>query len=201
MTTTIHPRIRRFTALVGTAALVSGAGLGVAQAQDTTTTPAKPAKSARPHGGPSAAQVKALAEKLGVSTTELRSAMAATRPSRTAGARRGGPGDMAAAIATALDADPAKVQSILESSRPVDAAPPKPGTKPDTTALVAALATGLGLEQSVVSDAVAKVEAAKRAEHEARHAEMAAALAEKLGLTTAKVQAALEATRPAKPAR
>jgi hypothetical protein len=198
----MSPRIRRFTALVGTAALVGGGGLGVAQAatdgaQSTTTKRA----AQRGHGGPTAAQIKTLADKLGVTTAKLKAAMAATRPAKPAGERpgRGGPGDMAAALATALGVETSAVQEILEANRPAKGDRPAPGTKPDHTALIAALAKGLSLETATVEAALAKVDATKEAEHEARHQEMAAALAKELGLETADVAAALEATRPARP--
>lgn len=60
----------------------------------------------------------------------------------------------------------------------------------------AALAKVPGVKAEAAVDAA---EAAHRAEHERRDAAMAAALAGELGLSTAKVRAALEANRPQRP--
>jgi hypothetical protein len=198
----MSPRIRRYTALVGTAALVGGGGLGVAQAATDSGARSTTAKrsSLRGPGGPTQAQLTALADRLGVTAAKLKAAMTATRPAKPAGKRAArGPGDMAAALATALGVETSAVQEILEANRPARGDRPAPGTKPGHTALVGALAKGLNIETATVAAAVAKVDAAKEAEHGARHQEMAAALAEELGLDTADVAAALEATRPAKP--
>jgi hypothetical protein len=189
----MQPRIRRLTALLGTAALVGGGGLGVARAADPGSTSGKPAQSAkRHHRGPSSAELSRLASKLGVTTARLRAAMQATRPAKPTGRRP----DRGAALAAELGVDTAAVKEILDDNRP---SRPARGTPSDHTALAAALAEGLNLDEAVVTAALGKIEAARRAEHDARHAAMAAALAKELGLTTAQVQAAFESVRPRRP--
>jgi hypothetical protein len=183
----MYTRIRRFTALVGTTALVGAGSFGVAQA-------AKNGDDSPNRGrGPTNAQVRTLANELGVSTAKLRAAMAATRPAKPNGTRRDPGGDMAAALAKELGVEASAVEEILEQNRP---SRPARGAKPDPSGLINALANGLSLDEATVTDAVEKVHAAKQAEHEARHDEMAAALAKELGLTTAEVEAALESKRP-----
>lgn len=191
-------RIRRYTAVLGTAALVGGSGLGIAQAQDTST---DRSKTDRPARGPSSADLTALADRLGVSTARLQAAMEATRPARPSGGRREGRrgSDMAAALASALGVQTAQVKAILDDNRPTSH--PRRGTRPDRTALVPALVSGLNTSEADVRAALATVDAAHRAEHEARDARRAAALARELGLSTETVAAALEATRPARPPR
>ncbi|MCZ4494789.1 MAG: hypothetical protein JWP53_3720, partial [Conexibacter sp.] len=89
----IKPKFRRVVVIVGTTALFGAAGCGAASTTNTTTNatasaaagggaqqqaiPAVP--TGRP-GAPSAAQVSALASKLGVSTAKLQAAMQAARP-------------------------------------------------------------------------------------------------------------------------
>jgi hypothetical protein len=65
---------------------------------------------------------------------------------------------------------------------------------------VTALATGLNLDQAAVEAALAKVQAANQADHDARETARFTALAKTLGVDAAKVQAAFEAVRPARPA-
>ena len=185
-------QISKLTAtLVTTALLAFGAG-GVAAAQ-----PNSQSGSQGPRQGPTGAQTSTLAKKLGVTAAELRAAMAATRPDRTSRRDRG---DLAADIASALGEEKAAVQEILDANRPPEPAQrPRPGTAPDHTALIEALASGLNLDEAMVTAAFEKLDAAREAEHEARHAAMAAALAAELGLDADKVAKALEATRPARP--
>lgn len=199
-------RLRKTTAVAASVALVASAGLGAAQAATSSKDRSASSTQQRPgKRGPSAAELNAIASKLGVTTAQLRAAMEATRPAKPAGERRGPGADRAAAIAAALGADVAKVTEILEANRPprpttLPAAGTKP-PKPDQTALIKALADGLGIEQSVVKAALDKLEADHRAEHEQRHTAMVTALAEELGLEVAAVKAAFEAAKPAKPAK
>jgi hypothetical protein len=197
-------QIRKFTALAAATAMLGGAGIGVAQAQ-TDARPASTKQGNHHKRGMSAAQLEALADKLGVSVDKLRTALAAARPDRPAAGARPRRGNLAADLATALGVETAKVQAILDANRPERPAQrPARGTrpaKPDHSKLIAALATGLGIDEATVKAAFDKLEAAHKAEHDARHAAFAAALAKQLGLPTEQVQAALEATRPAKPAR
>ncbi|MCW3015505.1 MAG: hypothetical protein JWO02_2597, partial [Solirubrobacterales bacterium] len=85
-------------------------------------------------------------------------------------------------------------------TRPADGTRPARGAKPDDTKLVAALAAGLNLDAATVKAALAKLEAAHQAQHEARHAPPFAAIAKALSLDEAAVKAAFEANRPAAPA-
>ena len=62
---------------------------------------------------------------------------------------------------------------------------------------MSALSSGLGIDKATVQTALDKLDATHKADHTAREAAMAASLAKQLGLDTAKVQAALAATRPA----
>jgi hypothetical protein len=208
-------RIRRFTALATSVALVGGAGFGVAQAASGTSTAASAttAKQGKGRGHGPRLDTAALATALGVTEARLATALDAVKPA--AGDKKDGRDGLAAHVAKALGVDTAKVQEILDANRPAEPAagakrdkpgdgarPPKGGKpgRPDQTALVAALAKGLGLEESAVTAAFAKLDAAHEADHAARDAAFAAALAKQLGLTDEAVTAALDKVRPAKPA-
>jgi hypothetical protein len=205
-------QLRKITAALSTAALVSGAGLGVAQAQSSdTNTDRAPKQAHRGPGGPDAAQLKTLADKLGVTTAKLKAAFAAVRPAPPAAGSKPREGDHAADLAKALGVETSAVQKILDANRPAKpngarpapGSAPAPGTarpKPDQSKLIAALATGLKLDQATVQAAFDKLEASHRADHDARDTAMAAALAKQLGLEADAVEAALDATRPPKPA-
>jgi hypothetical protein len=152
----------------------------------------------RGHGGPgSHADLAAVAKKLGVTTTQLQSALDRARPA-DAGKDRGDRGaDRAAALAKALGVDTADVQKILDANRPSrDAGGPGRGTRPDDSALISALAKGLNKSEADVKAAVAKAEQAHQAEHQARETAMYAAVAKALGKDTADVKAAFQAARP-----
>ena len=202
--------IRKIAAVASTVALVGTAGLGVANAADQSTngSTAGTTRPAPPRGGPglTSAQLDAIAAKLGVTSTQLQAALAANRPARPSGRGPGGRGDgMAAELATALGADATKVAAILEAGRPArpaaGTAPQRPAAgRPDNSALVAALASGLGLDESAVKAALDKLAAAHEAEHQARDNARYTALAKTLGVDAEKVAAAFEAVRPAKPA-
>ena len=120
-------------------------------------------------------------------------------------------------LAEALNVDAAKVRSILEANRPT---PPEggqgygPGAGPggprgghpdggrpgfDDSALIAALATGLNIDQATVKAAFEKLAAAHEADHGARENAFFAAVAKALGLDASAVQKAFEAARPAPP--
>ncbi len=204
-------RIRTVTAAVSVAALVGAGGIGVAQAASTSGTAAKTARSDRPgakrHGGPmSSASIAAIAKTLGVTSAQLKAALDASKPAK--GTKPDGSG-MAAELATALGVDAAAVQTILDANRPAKPAAgskptagsrPKPGARRSNTKLVAALATGLNLNEATVKAALDKIDAAHKADHPSRGDAMTAAIAKQLGLSTDAVRAAFEANRPAKPA-
>jgi hypothetical protein len=193
----MYLRTSKFAAVVATTALVAVVGAGAAAQAKSAAGTSSTSTSA--HRGPGAADVSALAAKLGVTVTRLRAAFDAARPARpAAGAKPGsGPGkdDLAATVATALNVETSKVQAILDANRPTTR--PAAGTNPDRTALVSALAAGLNVGAADVTAALAKADAAHKAQHDAHDKVMAAAIARELGLDTATVQAAL-ATRPAK---
>lgn len=197
----------KLTALVATAAVAAVSGLGVAAAQDsakgTDSSGARQAQRShdgqrhgpgRGHRGPDA---KVLADKLGVSVEKMRAALKATRPAKPSEDQRRGPGSLAADLAKALDVDAAKVKEILDANRPPRPEPgERPAGRPDVSKLVSALATGLAIDEATVKAAFDKLDADHKAKESARHTAMAAALAKELGLSTEKVQAALEAAHP-----
>ena len=104
-----------------------------------------------------------VAAQLGVSEAELQAAM-----------RRSAvpvPRSLADVLADELGVAAADVRAIVDADRP------KPGSKPDRTTLLPALVAGLHLDETVVTAAFDRVDAAKAAEHRARIAGLAAKLA------------------------
>ena len=197
-------RTRKLATVLAATALIGGTGFTVAEAAKTGNGGSQQQRVGGKHrGGPiPSAALSAIAETLGVSTADLRSALEANKPERPAGDQRPGPEQFAADIAEKLGVETAAVQEILEANKP---AKPQgrqgrggPPPKPDHTALIAALAEGLDIEQSTVQTAIDELEAAHEAEHEARHEAMYAAVAETLGKTADEVKAAFEANRPTK---
>jgi hypothetical protein len=195
-------RSRRAAAILTAAVLAPTAAIGVsaAGAQDTGSSPPSAQSDRPPRGhGPDLA---ALATRLGVTQARLKAAFDATRPTGDAqeGARKDG---LAADLAKALGVSTDKVQTILDKNRPdKPTGRPAAGTKPakpDTSALVTALSDGLGIEKATVQAALDKLDAAHKADHAARDAAMAAALAKQLNLSAATVQDALASVRPAAP--
>ena len=198
-------RIRKSTAVICAAALLGAGGLSAAQAAGGDAG-SRPARS----GGPmSSASLARIASALGVTTTQLKAAMDANRPAKTnpsADGARGG-ARMATELAAALGVDVADVRQILAANRPAKPArsanaprPPR-GAKRSNTKLIAALASGLSLDEATVKAAFTKIEAAHKAEHTAREAAMYAAVAAYLGVSADAVKAAFEANRPSKPTR
>jgi protein-disulfide isomerase-like protein with CxxC motif len=154
----------------------------------------------------SSASLAKIAAQLGVTTTQLKAAMDATKPAKPAAGtdRRTG---MATELATALGVDVAQIRTILDANRPARPARGQPGggrpargARPSNTKLVAALASGLNLDTASVKAAFDRIEAAHQAEHATRDAAMYSALAAELGVSTDAVKAAFEANRPARPA-
>jgi len=154
----------------------------------------------------SSVQLAAIAKTLGVTTAQLKAALDASKPAKPTGNMPTGNG-MATELAAALGADLAKVKEILDANRPAKPAAgtrPAPGTRParpDQSKLIAALATGLGIDEATVKAAFDRLEAAHQADHAARETAMYAAVAKELGLSTDAVKAAFEANRPARPAQ
>jgi hypothetical protein len=202
-------RAHRAVAVLSAAALLGGAGFGVAQAQSSSSG-GKASKAGR-HGpgcaGPaSTAQIEQIASKLGVTAAALKSALEASRPARPSGdGPKGGPQQLAADLASALGVETSAVQEILDANRPAQPTgrPPRGAKppKPDQGALVSALASGLSLDEATVKAAFDKLDAARQADEAARRTAMYAGVAKTLGLDTSAVQAAFEAVLPAKPAR
>jgi hypothetical protein len=107
----MQPRSRKVAVFVGSAALATGVGVGVAaQGSDTTPSGATMQQQAgRPGGG---MDLSALADELGVTTGELQAAMQAARSAA------GGRDAMAAALADELGLSEAKVSAALAANRP-----------------------------------------------------------------------------------
>lgn len=199
---------RKIVAVLSASALLGGAGLGVAQAAKggNGNGKARAERAGGRHHGPlPQGALQKIASTLGVSTADLRAALEANRPAAPPAGERRGPEQLAADLASALGVETAKVTEILEANKPArPAGRPARGTmppKPDHTKLIAALASGLNLDEATVKAAFDKIEAAHQAEHQARETAMYEAVAKALGKTTDEVKAAFEANRPAKPAR
>ncbi len=206
----MSPRIRRMTAVMSAATVLGAVGIGAAQAATKTDGGSSTTSAERPaglpgRGGPTAAQLETIASKLGVTRAGLTAAIEANRPARPSGERRGDRGaGLAAELATALGVEASKVQAILDANRPSRPAAGSQAArpaKPDHTKLIAALASGLNIEQATVKAAFDKLESSRRADHQARHDAQYAAIAKTLGLEADAVKAAFEAVRPARPAR
>jgi N-formylglutamate amidohydrolase len=203
-------RISRITAAVSVAALVGAGGIsaaGAASAASEGSPGARPARSGPRPGGPMpAAHLRAIARALGVTTAQLEAALDANRPPKPAADAPADRGTgLARDLATALGVEVAQVKTILDANRP---AKPAPGArkkgkrhKPDQAKLIAALASGLNLDQATVRAAFDKIDAAHQAEHASRDATMYTAIAAKLGVTADAVKAAFEANRPAERGR
>lgn len=207
-------RIRNVAAVVSASALLGGGGLGAAQAATSSSSgSARPPAGHRGGGPVSTAQLAAIAKQLGVSSARLKAAIDANRPARPDHGPRGD--DMASALATALGVDTDKVQAILDANRPARPAGPPSAAAPagdarpdgdgdgrpvmrDDAKLVAALASGLGIDSAAVQAAFATIDAAHKAEHDAGDSARYAAIAKQLGLSSASVKAAFEAHRPAR---
>ena len=195
------PRRSRLVAVLATAAVIPaaaiGGGVASAQSGDTNTT-TQSSRPQGPRGGPGVDTAK-LAAKLGVTEAQLKTALAAARPTGKPPTGDRGAG-LAAALASALGVSTDKVTTILDANRPAKPAAgtkPAPGTKPDMSGLITALSTGLGIDKATVQAAFDKLEAAHKAGDTARQTAMATALAKALDLDVSKVQSALAAVRPA----
>jgi hypothetical protein len=201
--------LRKVTAAFAVAALAGAGGIGAAQAATTSSSPAATSSradhpGAKRGGGPmSSASLAAIAKTLGVTSAQLKAALDATRP---ASADRPDRSAMATDLATALGVQTSAVQTILDANRPARPAAgsrpkagskPKRGARPSNAKLIAALATGLKLDEATVKAAFAKIDAAHKAEHAAREDAMYAAVAKQLGVSSDAVKAAFEANRPA----
>ena len=116
----MRPRMRRSIAVLGAAGLLAfAAGCGAAATTSSTTGAGGGTDTAATQ--PGAPDMSTLAQKLGVSTTELQQAMQAIRPTGTTPPP---PDAMAARLAKQLGISAAKVQAALESVRPSGTPPP-----------------------------------------------------------------------------
>jgi len=130
----MQDRFRKVAVFAGTAALATGVGVGVASqgGGDANSRTALTERADGP-GGPGQMHLSALAEELGVSTSRLRAAMEAARPTADPGAA--GADAMAATLAEELGLSEQKVATALESFRPdggarPDGAMPPGGSEP-----------------------------------------------------------------------
>ena len=121
-------RFRRVAVFVGTAALATGAGVGVA-AQGDSTPSDRPSETRQmgPGGGAPAGgglDVSALADELGVSEAEMQQAMLKARPTDPSTA--GGPDAMFQALADELGVSVDKVRAAFAKILP-QGGPPSGG--------------------------------------------------------------------------
>jgi LysM repeat protein len=175
-------------------------------------------------GGVPSDQAATIAKALGVTTDQLQAAITAARPDK--GQKPDGDG-RAAELATALGVDASKVEAILDANKPTPpsgTAKPDPSSAPqqgygsgpggpgghgpgvdggrpgmDDSKLIAALATGLSIDQATVKAAFEKIAAAHEADHSTQETAFYAAIAKTLGVDASKVQQAFEAARPTPP--
>lgn len=147
----MSPRIRKATAVVTAAALMGGSGIGIAQA--ATGSSSSGDRPAHRGGGPlSSATLAKIAAQLGVTTTQLKAAMAATKPAKPAAGtdrRAGRATELATALASGLGIDEATVTAAFTK---IEAARKAEHTARET-AMYAALAKELGLSTDAVRTA------------------------------------------------
>lgn len=170
------------------AALAKELDVSEAKVQDVLDS----ARPPRPRDGRRAGHRRfavALAKELGIDASKVRSALGDAKQDR--GGRRGPPA--LDGLADKLGVSEAKLRSALEATRP-KGGPPRGDRAPKR--LVAALAKGLDKDASEVRAALRKVRAAKEKEHSANRDEFAQKLADKLGISVAKVKSALPAGGP-----
>ncbi len=207
-----------------TAALALGAtGLSgiAAQARTSGSTPAA-GKVAKGPGIDTAA----LAQQLGVSRMDLETALAAVRTELGTPDRASDLKAEAQAIADALGVDVSTITTVLQAqvgSRAKDAArattpsatdaarpttPPSGAQRggrgkrgPDQAKLIAALVQATGKSEADVKSALAAGRTAHERLESERRAKFAELLASKLGLQASAVTAALDAVKPARPAK
>ena len=126
-------KIRKIAVIVGAGSVLAVAGCGSTTSSSSTAAPAGAAQQQQA-GAPAAADLSALAKKLGVSTARLQEAMQATRPSQ--GASGSAATDPAAALAKELGLSAAKVRAAMQATRPsgTPQAPPSGSAPPSGAA-------------------------------------------------------------------
>jgi hypothetical protein len=188
----------------GAYALGNQAGDGSAVANnssDTTTTAAPPPPPGPgPHFGrrDRDADLGALAKKLGVSTTALKTALDELRPTDRPG-RDGPPPELVKALADGLNLSTDKVTAALEKLRPDRGSrrAERMGRRADRfDGFAAALAKQLGLKSADVSAALKKVAGSGPGDRPGDPRAFAAALAKELGVGSSKLRTALDKVRP-----
>ena len=138
----MSPRFRKATAIVTAAALMGSGGIGIAQAASGTG--AGGDRPAREGGPMSSATLAKIAAQLGVTTTQLKAAMTATKPAKPAAGT-----DRRAALASGLGIDEATVKAAftkIETAHKAEHAARE-------SAMYAALAKELDLRADVVQAA------------------------------------------------
>lgn len=209
--------------VLGTTAMLALGTVGLSGISAQARSSSSPAKAAQVGKG-RGLDTAALAKQLGVSQSELETALAAVRtelgtPDRTS--------DLAAeakAIAGSLGVETSTITAVLTAQigeRAKGAAPTTPsaatdgaqpttppagrrggrGRGPDQARLIAALVKATGKTEAEVKTALAAGRAAHEQLEAARQAKFAELLAEKLGLEKATVTAALDAVKPTRPAQ
>ena len=190
----------KVSAVVAAAALAAGGyalgtqgGGGAVAANPTSSNPNGPPG---PRGGDRARFVSALASKLGVSESKLRTALDTVRPANGPDGDRGkgpcGPENAEAqALATALGVDVAKARAAVRKAEDAEHAAGRRGPSENLDAQAASIAQSLNVDVAKVKAALSKIEADHRARHDQRRMQHAAALAKALGLPTKKVSDAL----------
>lgn len=209
--------------LGATAMLAFGAtGLSGISAQARSSSSAGASTQHRTGPGMNSA---ALAKQLGISQSELETALAAVRTELGAPDRASDLNAEAQAIADSLGVDVSTVTAVLTAQigdRAKDAAaattpsatdrvrPTTPAGKgrrggrghgPDQAKLLAALVKATGKTEAEVRTALAAGRSAHEKLEAARQAKFAALLAERLGLSQGTVTAALDAVKPTRPAQ
>ena len=142
-------------------------------------------RDGRRHGD-HAADLSALAAKLGVSSSALKSALESLRPDR--GDHAAERDAMAQKLADALNVDKAKVTAALAKVRPDRRGGPRDGAKGDDTAFLTAFAKELGVSTADLKAALTKLRADHEATEKAERAAFAQKLADKLGISVDKVK-------------
>ena len=151
-----------------------------------------------PERGDRGARFDALAKELGVTSAKVEAALRAVRPERRAQrGTQGGRDAFLAALAEELGVTEAKLTSALgRVGGPGGPGRHGPGGHHGPALDAAALAKALGVDAAEVTGALTAFRAAQRKEHDARFDALAKQLAEKLGVTEAKVQEVAERFLP-----
>lgn len=220
----MHALAKKPALVLGTTAMIAFGATGLtgiaAQARSSSS-----AGQGQVQRGPGL-DTAALAAQLGVSETELETALTAVRTELGTPDRASDLKAEAQAIADALDVEVSTIAAVLQAqlgqrAKAVAAArsaasdgvrpttPPagerrrgqRKAGRPDHTKLIAALVKATGKTEAEVKRALEAGRTAHQQLESERQAKFAALLATKLGLETTKVTAAVDAVKPARPAQ